>query len=60
MSSAGQESQVAQEGNAGGEESTEMLKLRLRRVEAQVEALLNLGIPEKAPPGYAASVVVLY
>jgi hypothetical protein len=53
MSSAGQESEVTQ-GNTGGEESTEMLKARLRRVEAQVETLLNLGIPETAPPGYAA------
>jgi hypothetical protein len=44
--------EVAQ-GNTGSEESTEMLRLRLQRVEAQVEVLLNLGISETAPPRYA-------
>jgi len=35
-------------------EANEMLTQRLRRVEAQVKALLTLGIPETAPPEYAA------
>jgi hypothetical protein len=34
-------------------ETNEKLTERLRRVEAQVEALLTLGSPDTAPPEYA-------
>ncbi|KAJ7182337.1 hypothetical protein C8R43DRAFT_966823 [Mycena crocata] len=41
------------EGRIPGGEGTTELAQRIRRMEAQVEALLTFGIPDTAPPGYA-------
>ncbi|KAJ7652946.1 hypothetical protein B0H17DRAFT_1147237 [Mycena rosella] len=41
-------------GSTSSEAANEVLKERLRRVEAHVEALLTLGVPDTAPPEYAA------
>jgi hypothetical protein len=41
------------DGTGEGLPSEETLSLRVRRVEAQLEALLSMGLPEDSPPSYA-------